>query len=300
MASFSAGDAMGAGFALIRRRPISVFVWGLFAVAAVYLPMIPALGAVVPTYLELIQVSLHPGATPDVAHVMAIESRLFGAMMWMWPLALVAATINIAAVFRAVLEPNNRGFAYLRIGMQEVWLAVLMFVEFLLVMVFTAAAGLIVALLCVATARYMGPAMAVVAGVAGGFASVILLLWIGLRLSLAAPMTFAERRLRLFESWRLTRGHAGQLLLLAVLLLVLLMGVGLVLQVIEGVGFLFFDPFTARPDAVRAWLAHPPAVTVWGPWAAGCGVVLAVYIGVVRAVMSAPWAAAYRSLTGES
>ena len=35
---------------------------------------------------------------------------------------------------------------------------------------------------------------------------------VSLRLSMAAPMTFAERKLRIFESWELTKGHTLSLL----------------------------------------------------------------------------------------
>ena len=34
-----------------------------------------------------------------------------------------------------------------------------------------------------------------------------------LRLSLALPMSFAQRRFRLYESWDLTRGQAGKMFL---------------------------------------------------------------------------------------
>ena len=299
MAKFSASDAVGAGFVLIGRRPVSVFVWGLFAVLAVWAPMIPAMGSIAPSYLEMMQLSLHPQAKPDVTHLINMEMRLFQTMMWMWPLGMIAATINLAAVFRAVLEPKNRGFAYLRIGMQEVWLFVLMLVQALLAMLYMVAAGLTVALASVAAARFGGEVLSIMVGVATGFASVILFVWIGLRLSLAGPMTFAARKLQLFESWRLTRGSAWQLLVMALLLAAILFGVGMVVQVIEGVAFTVFDPYSANPEAVRTWLAHPPAPAVWAPWLAGAAVVMAVYIGAIRAIISAPWAAAYRALTSE-
>jgi len=275
-------------------------VWGLFAVLAVYGPLIPTAGSILASYVELMQVSMHPGATPDVSRVMNVEMRFFQTMMWVWPLGLIAAAINLAAVFRAVLEPNKRSFASLRIGSQEVWLFVLMLVQALLAIVFMVAAGLVVAIASVVAAKFGGAAIAIVVGIATGFISLVLLCWIWLRLSLAAPMTFAARKLQVFESWRLTRGNAGQLLVMALLLSAIIFGIGLVAQVIEGVGFAFFDPYSANPEAVRAWFAHPPAPAVWAPWLASGAVVMAIYIGVVRAILSAPWAAAYRALTGEA
>ena len=37
--------------------------------------------------------------------------------------------------------------------------------------------------------------------------AVVISVWIAVRLSLAAPMTFAERKLRVFESWKATKGR---------------------------------------------------------------------------------------------
>jgi hypothetical protein len=300
MAGFSASQAVGAGFTLIGRRPVSVFIWGLFAVILTWAPLTPMIGTIVPSYVEMLQMSGRQTGAPDVANLMALEGRLFGAMAWMWPLGLVAATINMAAVFRAVLEPGKRSFASLRLGMQEVWLFVLLVVEFLLVIVFVAAAALVVTLLSVAAARYSSHAMAVIVGLATGFASFVLLFWIWLRLSLAAPMTFADRGLRVFESWSLTRGHAVQLLLLALLQLAILGALGMMVQVVEGAPLALLHPFTANPDALRAWFAHPPAITVWAPWVILGAVVMAAYIGALRSILSAPWAAAYRELKGDA
>jgi hypothetical protein len=39
-----------------------------------------------------------------------------------------------------------------------------------------------------------------------------LLIWLALRLSMAAPMTFADNQFRLFESWTLTKGQGWRLL----------------------------------------------------------------------------------------
>ena len=300
MAKLSASDAVGAGFGLIRRRPLSVLVWGLFAVVVIYGPLIPAAGVIVPAYLEMIQPSLHPETPPDMSRLMGEEMRMFGALAWMWPLGLIAAAINLGAVYRAVLEPQKRSFAYLRVGMQEVWLLALMLTEFLLVSLYMIAAGLVVALGCVVAARFGGGAVATLVGLTLGLASVILAAWLWLRLSLAAPMTFAAGKFRLFESWALTRGHAGQLMLLVLLLIAVMTGLSLVLQAIEGIPFLLFDPFGANPEAVRAWFAHPPAATVWAPWVALGALVSAVDVGVFRAVLSAPWAAAYKALIAEA
>ena len=298
MARFSANEAVGAGFSLIGRKPAAVFLWGLVSVGVVYGPMIPAIGAIIPTYVELTKLSGPAGEAPNVARIMAIEGHLFATLFWIWPLGLIVTAITMAAAFRAVLEPSNRAFAYLRIGMQEVWLSVLLVVEILLALVFVVAAGLVVALVCALAMRVSGQATAVIAGLTSGLAALVLLFWTGLRLTLAAPRTFAERGLRVFESWRLTRGATGQLFLLALLQAAILFGVGMVAQAVQSLPFLFFNPLAVSPDSMRAWFTQPSALETWAPWFACVALIYSTYMGVVRAVMSAPLASAYRALAG--
>ena len=61
----------------------------------------------------------------------------------------------------------------------------------------------------------------ILTGVGLGLIAVVVLVWLGLRLSMAAPMTFVDRQFRLFESWSLTRGSAWRLLGVAVLSLLM-------------------------------------------------------------------------------
>ena len=60
-------------------------------------------------------------------------------------------------------------------------------------------------------------------------------IWVSLRLSMAAPMTFAERKLRIFESWELTKGHTLSLL-----------GVGFLISLIGGT--------VVTPVAIAPWM----------------------------------------------
>ena len=129
--------------------------------------------------------------------------------------------------------------------------------------------------------------------------------WISLRLSLAGPMTFAERQFRLFESWTLTRGHVKELLGLGGLLLVirqglpiLILAAGLPLRrllVATSVGFVDFGrvgsaPFGGQVDAGALLAAVTPVVLI-------AILIVMLAVGALQAVFLAPWAVAYRELS---
>ncbi len=109
------------------------------------------------------------------------------------------------------------------------------------------------------------------AGVIVGVAAVWAIIWVGLRWSLALPLTFAEGRFRLFESWALTRGHALKLFGLSVVLAVIVGVIGMVAEcvlaviVLSAVGLAHLDA-----SSINAFLSQPPQV--WlpavAPWLA--------------------------------
>jgi hypothetical protein len=73
-------------------------------------------------------------------------------------------------------------------------------------MAITVAIGIVIGLVGAVGAAAGGPGGALLA-VVGALVALGVSVWVFVRLSLAAPMTFAERKLRVFESWSLTRGH---------------------------------------------------------------------------------------------
>ena len=162
-----------------------------------------------------------------------------------------------------------------------------------------------VALISVATSQAAGKGWAVLAGLLGGLAVVVGLVTTALRLSMAAPMTFAAGEFRLFQSWRVTRGHAGQIFLVAVLLFVILIAFGILVQVIQEIAFIPLRTFVADPQAGQkmAALFNQPleAVlrTIW-PGVVAVFAFLAVYLGLTRTIVAAPWAAVYRMLRPDS
>ena len=235
--SFSPSDAAVEGFRVLRRRPDVVAVWvGLYLVLT-----FAALGAgwqVLGPDLRTLLTAFQAHLAPSVVQVFAQKVRF--AEMLTTPFSVAVQAVFGAAVLRSVIRPESRNFGYLAFGgdefrqflVQLVYGAIMVGVTLawvLFVIVFTAigiaAAGV--------SSAQMGKAVLgaiVVGGVVGGAGA----LYVGVRLSLAPAMTFAEGEFRFFESWGKTRGVFWRLLGAYVLsfLLALIMSLALVVVAI--------------------------------------------------------------------
>ena len=316
MAKLSVTGAATAGLGLIGRKPWAVASWALVFLVLLLAPVLALVGHMAPILIEFIQTAKTQGQGAEASPVMlqkmmAMQSGLMGfqLMGWFWSAGVKA--VICAAVFRAVLHPGQDAFGYLRLGAQELWLALLFLVEAVLAMivVFLAAllTGLVAALLFVIASKVGGGGgMAIkVVGCVAVLALPVSLIWIALRLSMAAPMTFADKTFRLFESWSLTRGKAWSLLGIAVLTVIFVI---LIEMLVEGVSFgalfLLGAPHMAKanPEQVMALLEQPPMALLhrFWPWIAGLGVIWSMMAAIIVTVFCAPWAAAYKALTSEA
>lgn len=208
-------------------------------------------------------------------------------------------------MFRAVLRPKANVAFSLRIGAAELrqGLLYLCFVVIFLAAVFALVLasfliGLVGALsIQAAGAELGGYATWGVFGLLGS--AYAALIWFFLRLSLAGPMTFAEGRFRLFESFRITGGRVWRLLGLAVVIYLItialyaaavLIGVGLVLLL--GLGGAFEAAFKDLDALATAEVLHRLAPFLAGAWA-----VTALALGPVTALWYGTFASAYRQIT---
>jgi hypothetical protein len=135
VAGISVSAAAGAGFELIGRKPLTVLLWGLLIFVTGVLPLVGIFALVGPTMIDLFrQMAAHPNVPPDPA----MFSSMSGLMM-LSPLiqlmSILFRAVLCGAVFRAVLTPADSRFAYLRIGMKEIWLAVLFLAEAILAVI---------------------------------------------------------------------------------------------------------------------------------------------------------------------
>jgi hypothetical protein len=189
------GSLLRAGFGLIRAQPVVIAIWTALYLAAgliglaLMLPAMTAMTTATPTL--------------DVAGVQS-------AMAWMWlfdVLLFVVITVIFAAIFRAVFWPEQRGFAYLRLGIDEFLLIVLMLLFFVVAFVATLVAVLLGGIVVGLIAATAGYGAATLLGVVLAIALGCVMIWLEVRLSLAFPLTVLRKRLAIGEAWALTRGR---------------------------------------------------------------------------------------------
>ena len=308
MADFSIGDAVGSGFGLMGKRPVSVMAWGLtYLIVGMALPCWALAGVLGPDFIALFR-NLHPGMMTAPANFAEMMGPMHAKMMLVQPLlfvtTLAAQAILTAAVFRATLEPRNRGLAYLRLGGRELWLALLHFVMrvlavILLVVLILVGVGLGFALNAVFESQHVDWTARYCSFAALGFVMFAIFVGVCVRFSLAAPMTFADNSFRLFESWGLTRRHGWKLfglgLLLAIIGIVMVIAFEAVVfgAVVLAAGGVHWDPkaFLALvQDQNRLWSSGV------GEGMVAAALVAAYAFGAIFAVAMAPWAVAYREL----
>ena len=307
MARFSVTAAATSGFGLIGREPLAVLVWGLVVLVVLVLPCFGLVWTVLPDFVSFAKLAEAPGGDPSgqaaMSQMMQLQSKmmLFNLLYWVGGTGVKA--VLAAAVFRAVLEPGQKGFAYLKLGAQELWLALVSLVMGILAYVACMAAAVIVAI-CAAIAYFAGAQSGPAAGVGAcilvavvlGLTAAGALIWALLRLSMAGPMSFSERKFLLFESWTFTRGQAWPLLGMTLLLGLIIVALELVLYAVFGVGLFAFglklvprmQDMTNQPP--EAWLR-----LLW-PYIAGVALVGSLLSGPALALVFTPWATAYRDL----
>lgn len=195
----SVGTIVGGAFGLVRERPAAVLAW-----AAIYFVGTVALALAMRPFIRA-QAMMMNGSDPQA--VLAALQAMFGGAMLIQLGFFAMYMVLLAASLRAVLRPEDGGFAFLRLGADELRLIgltiFLLFCFYFGFIVVAIVLTLIVALF--GAAGGLGAAMVV------GFIEMIVLLglfvWLSVRLSLALPLTLLRQTFVLAESWRLTRGR---------------------------------------------------------------------------------------------
>lgn len=310
MATFSVTEAVGSGFGLIGRKPLAVIAWGLVMTVLLALPVLGLFGLLGGQFLEVIETARHSGGTPDdaqIAKLMALQSSMMGFNLLNWLWGTFVRAIICAAIFRAVLNPGDSRWAYLRLGARELWLTLLFLVEAVLAFIVSIIAvlglGVLITVGIVATGGVgSGPNGVHVAVMI--LALLLLLLamgWIALRLSMAGPMTFAEREFRLFESWTMTRAQDGRLIGVGLLLLLILIAMqilAVVAALIAIGGAAGASGMLTDTQRLEAFFQRPPeelVATLW-PWLLVGVAISTVLTSVMMTILCAPWAMIYRAL----
>lgn len=296
-------EALSAGFKLIGRRPVSVLVWILFYLvltAGVFALAIDRLGE---DFLAVFAQALRSPDTLDPASLMPLLVKWLQTALIILPISMVGRAILTAGILRAEMRPEDKAFAYLRFGMDElrqILLGVVLFILFVL------AAGLILGMLSIpALVNAPSALRGLVVGL-GSIAFLVLLLLGVVRLGMAIPMTFARRRLSLAAAWKLTRGHAWNLLLLGFLLVLTIFGCTIGLSMITSIPTYGLQmelmAKIGSGEQAAAYLARPIAdiVNDLKPIMIASVITGAITNILLLVIWVVPWASAYRQITERS
>lgn len=296
MSDISIDKTVWSGFSLASRHPGAFALWVVVDVVLGIGPYALLMALLGPNFLDLVRQGESGGNL--------VESLLTGrALGGLAPLvsALILYAILYAAVFRAVLHPEDRKFGYLRLGRQELILGGLMTI-FYFGGVAVVASALFVAYGITFVITAIAPALGALTSLLLLVALIGGLVWLLARLSMVMPMSFAERRIRIAPAWAMTKPHTKKLLLLAVLLVLVGIAIAMISLVVVGASVTAFVTSFGDADAMRAFFEQPAGdiireLTPWGLTAAALSALISTF-GFV--VFAAPWAEAYREIVEDA
>jgi hypothetical protein len=281
MSRFSPSDAALEGFRLTRENPTSIAVWCLVYFGGIVLIGVAMLASLGPQFIALIRKGQLMTADPEtVGNALSSSLPAFLAVLF---LTLLLISVITGGIFRLVLRPGERGMAHLRLGADELRLAIVNFLFVLLGMLFLAGTAVVTGILSRIGGVFAG--LAIVAFFA-------FLIWLGVRLTLVTPMTFDQRSIQVRAGWRETRDHfwplVGMILLVGLFLMILLL-------LFSVIGLVLVE-LSRGPQGLNDML-HVTPLTVA---ATLLSLALQILYQVLQIIMVyAPFAVAYQALTTE-
>jgi hypothetical protein len=272
MTGFSASDAAIDGFRVIREHWRLVVGWAVFNLLALIVLVVVAVIAIF--------ISAALAGSPDMASIAGgVVAGLVGGLG-----TFAVEVMVVTALYRLLLRRDEPGFLHLHLGRDEfrllaVW-AIMLAAAVPVVWLALAVIG------AVATAGGVWPAVLVALVLAAA------LIWLILRVSLAGPITIAERRIGILKSWRMTRGRLLPLLGMSVLAFCLLM-----LAAVVGwlALFVLVGAATGFQDLGLLTLSDPEALSDRpGPYLLQMAAQL-LFAPVLWVISQAPLVAAYKA-----
>jgi hypothetical protein len=296
MGQIAVGEAIGEGFGLIARRPVTILAWGLARVIIAG----AAFAVTAPLYMALFgqiaaQAASGVSTPPNLAGLQALQ----GANFLLSLVGLFVGSVLYCAVYRSVLFPDRSAWAFLRLGTAELFYF-LFFVGGVIAMIVGMVVLFIPLLIVVGiSAATHAPAIGALFMVFGFLGILFLVIWALCRLSMVGPMMVEDSQFHLADAWALTRGHFWPLFVIAVLLIVILIVIEVVLGVIAlAVGFGWLAQQAGGATNIRGFFLRPPGeiMSALAP-ALMIGAVFSIPVsGCLMAILVAPWARAYRDL----
>lgn len=282
MRNFSPSDAALEGFRLTRERPGTILAWaGVYFAGIMLMALIMVLG-IGKKFIEFIKAGgLQSGDTEAFG---ALLAQSWPAFIVVLAAAVFLLAILTAGIYRLVLRPEEPGFAHLKLGKDEVRLALVHLMLFAIGMVFLIAIDLVVGV-----GRSADGGGAVLLSIVGLFLAG-LMVWVGVRLSLATPMTFAEHRISLPAAWRLTRGRFWRLFGMIVLAVIFYVMIWLLISIIA----VLFITLAGGAEAVSNLGANPSPVAIL---AFAVSFFIQLLLPILQVVMIySPFAVAYHQI----
>lgn len=291
-----------AGFGVIGRQPLAVLVWAVFFAIVGILPTLGLLGSVATSVGNIVAAS-KGGGEPTPEMIMPMVASVLAMIPVLMITGLLLRMVLTGAIFRAVLFPNDNSWFYLRLGARELWLGLL----FIVVGVISAALAMlmmaIVVPLTLVGASQDDPMVKLMVIRAAMLPVYGIMAFLFVRFCLAFPMTFAESKFRLLESWKMTLGNSWRIVLVGVILIALAIAMEMVFAMLVlacvfgliGAGALHGG---WTEEHMTAFFSQSPAVWMQAlaPWFAGGAVVISIFATLVMVIFTAPWAEAYRQL----
>ena len=299
--SFSATDAAFEGFRLVRRNPVALVGWTLLYLVYTLATLFAAGGmmrsmAVWMEQVEALEAGPAPSSPEALVPIMESYMAAMSHMVWAIPLSLVIGAVLMAAIARAVLTPATGGFGYMRLGMDEVRVFVVTLVIAILYACATAiafAAAFIIGGIAIGAMEGWGALVMVLAVLA----AIAFMIWLGVRWSLAVPITVDQKKFAFFDSFAVTKGRFWPLLGMAVIAFIMVIIVsllaGIVTMPISMMGGMSMFGNMGE-DPTEMFRNFNPT----NPWIIASSVVNAFVYALTVAVLYAPFSAAYRDIVG--
>lgn len=302
--AFSPTEAAFEGFRLTREKPLIVVWWTVVYLAVNLVVMALATSLLGSSMTDILAMSANPmAADPAAFEVIGPKLLLFEAAAL--PLLLVMSAVLAAAAYRAVFQPGESSrFGYLQLGPDELRLALLyVMLTFIIIGAMMLVSIVVGVLLSIIAAVAGGGAGGAVAGGLAMAAAVTAMLgalaYFGVRLSLAGPATFVEKKLVLRPAWAMTRGHFWPLLGAYFLSWVLAIVVTLLGKaVFTGIGAALGGSMGAY--AAAGMPDFSSMASVFGPAHLGFLATTALLGALQAAITLAPAAVAFRALGGRA
>jgi len=271
--------AVGGTLRLLMRRPFSVLAWGLVTTLAAFAPISVIALANIPSAVAAAQSAAMAG---QVTATSALLTHLAAALVLASLLAMVVFAVVDAAVYRAVLEPDNRGLFYLKVRRRELEMVGHFLAQILLWAALIGVAAIPTGWFIGLIANIAGRGLAVLAALILALGLGYGLALIGLRLFLAGPITFERAEFGLASSWGVTRDRLGPIFFVAVITVLLLW---LWTWLLFAIGHL------TMVSAATEWVAGPTLQRRLELVA-----ILTLYLGVARVLIAAPAAVICRQI----